>query len=114
MTEETPRRRKHLMVPGEPRPAASQGMSITTVQRWVMSSLAFLTIEHLSAGIVVAAVFTDPSRPGTRIGLLVVAAGFGTVAVVASLLIHQRHPLSWWLLLGLLPSMVGAYVCFAT
>lgn len=89
-------------------------MSITTVQRWVLSSLAFLTIEHLAAGIVVAAIVTDPSRTGDRIGLLIVAAGFGTVAVAACLLIHQRRPLSAWLLAGLLPSLVGAYLCFAT
>ena len=116
MTEPTPRRRKHLMVPGEPRPAPSRTMSITTVQRWVLSSLAFLTIEHLAAGIVVAAIVTDPSRTSDRIGLLIVAAGFGTVAVAvaACLLIHQRRPLSGWLLAGLLPSLVGAYLCFAT
>lgn len=101
------------MVPGEPRPASGQGMSITTVQRWVMSSLALLTIEHLAGGIVVAAVFTEPSRPGARIGLLCIAAAFGTLGVVACLLIHQRHPLSWWLPLGLLPSLVGGYLCFA-
>lgn len=114
MAEATLKRRKHLMVPGEPRPAPRRTMSVTTVQRWVLSSLAFLTIEHLAAGIVVAAVVTDPSRPGARIGLLVVAAGFGTVAVAACLLIHQRRPLSVWLLAGLLPTLVGAYLCYGT
>lgn len=113
MTDPNLRRRKHLMVPGEPRPIPRGATSITTVQRWVMSSLAFLTIEHLAAGIALAAVLSDPARPGARIGLLIVAAGFGIVAVVAGLLIHQRNPLSPWLLAGLLPSLVGAYFCLA-
>lgn len=113
MSEPRTRPRKHLMVPGQPRPASRRTTSITTVQRWVLSSLAFVTIEHLAAGIVLAAVVADPSRPGSRIGLLIVAAGFGTVAVVAVLLIHQRRPLSPWLLAGLLPTAVGAYLCFA-
>lgn len=114
MTELTPTRRKHVMVPGEPRPVPNRTTSITTVQRWVLSSLTFVTIEHMAAEVVLAAVVADPSRPGTRIGLLAVAAGFGTVAVVACLLIHQRRPLSIWLLAGLLPSLVGAYLYFAT
>jgi hypothetical protein len=30
-------------------------------------------------------------------------------AVVAARVIHQRHPLSWWLLLGLIPGLVGLW-----
>jgi hypothetical protein len=106
------RPRKHLMVPGQPRPAPHRSTNITTIQRWVLSSLAFVTIEHMAAGVVVAAVFTDPAEPGTRIGLLAVAGGFATVAVSAALLIHQKRLVSPWLLLALLPPVVGAYFCF--
>jgi len=56
----------------------------------------------------VAAVVADPSRTAARIGLPIVAAGFGTVAVVSVLPNHQQRPLSVWLLVGLLPSAVGA------
>lgn len=112
MSDANAKRRKHLMVPGEIRPMARGGTSITTVQRWVMSSLAFVTIEHMAAGVALAAVVSDPSRPGARIGLLIVAAGFGTLAVVTCLLIHQRNPVSPWLVAGWLPSLVGAYLCF--
>ena len=98
--------RKHLMTPGQPRPQQRQSMSLTSVQRWVMSTLVSLTILHLSAGLVVAAYFND--RPGGTVGLLVIAAAVGVAAFVAALLIHQRRPLSWWLLPGLLPAAVGA------
>jgi hypothetical protein len=30
-------------------------------------------------------------------------------AVVAARLIHRRTPLSWWLLLGLVPGLVGLW-----
>lgn len=100
------------MVPGEPRPRSSNSMSITTVQRWIMSSLILVTIEHLAAAIVVAAVFIDASKPGNRIGLLVVATLLATGGLVAFRLIHQKTPLTPWLLFALLPATVGAWICF--
>ncbi len=102
--------RKHLMTPGQPRPR-QRTTSVTAVQRWVMSSLTAVTILHMSGGLVVAAYFSD--RRGSQIGLLVIAAAFGVLAFVAALLIHRRRPLSVWLLAGLLPSIVGAYLIFA-
>ena len=104
--------RKHLMTPGQPRPPQRYSTSLTSVQRWVMSSLVTLTILHLSAGLVVAAYFSD--RDSARIGLLVISAAFGMVAFAAALLIHRRRPLSWVLLLGLLPASAGAYLMFGT
>ena len=102
-----PAARKHLMVPGQPRPQ-QRSTSLTTVQRWVMSSLTAITILHMSGGIVVAAYVSD--RRSSQIGLLVIAAAFGVLAFVAALLIHRRSPLSWWLLPGLLPALVGAFI----
>ena len=49
-------------------------MSLTGVQRWVLSVLAGTTIMHLSAGLVVAAYFEDTLV--SRAGLLVIAAAF--------------------------------------
>jgi hypothetical protein len=100
------------MVPGQPRPRSRRSTSITTVQRWVMSSLAFITIEHLAGGIVLAAILLAGSRPGAQAGLLTVASGFGAVAVAAVLLIHQKRLLSPWLVLAVLPWAVGGYFCF--
>ena len=98
------------MVPGQPRPPQRNSMTLTSVQRWVMSTLTALTILHMSAGLVVAAYFSD--RRGSQIGLLVIAAAFGLLAFAAALLIHRRSPLSPWLLPGLLPALVGAYLIF--
>ena len=81
-------------------------MSLGKVQRWVMSSLVTITILHMSAGLVVAAYFND--RPGGKVGLLIISAAFGVLAFEAAVLIHRRNPLSWWLLLGLVPPLVGA------
>jgi len=99
--------RKHLMVPGQSRPQRREPMSVTRVQRWVMSVLAATTIMHLAAGLTVAAVVEDTQS--SRIGLLVIAAAFGVIAMAAALLIHQRRPLSPWLLLGLVPALVGCW-----
>lgn len=87
-------------------------MSLSQVQRWVLSTLAVITIEHLAAGLVVAAIFMPEDRLDSRIGLLVIAGIFGVIAVVTALVIHQRSLLSPWLVLGTLPAVVGAYLVF--
>lgn len=102
--------RKHLMQPGVPRPQNREPMSISGVQRWVLSTLAATTIMHLAVGLVVAAAFSDGLDE--QVGLLVIGGAFGVVAMVAALLIHQRRPVSLWLLLGFVPSLVGAWWIF--
>ena len=102
--------RKHLMTPGQPRPQR-QSMTLSSVQKWVMSTLVATTIMHLAAGVVVAAYFSD--RVDSQIGLLVIAAAFGVIAIEAALLIHKHRPVSTWLLLGLVPALVGAWWIFA-
>jgi len=102
--------RKHLMTPGQPRPQQRYSTSLTSVQRWVMSTLATITILHLAAGLVVAAIYADPRS--SQIGLLVISGAFGLIAFGAALAIHKHRPVSWWLLPGLLPALVGAYLIF--
>ena len=99
--------RKHLMTPGQPRPQ-QRHTSLTTIQRWVMSTLVTTTILHLAVGLVVAAYFAD--RRDAQVGLLVISAAFGLIAFEAALLIHKHRLVSWWLLPGLLPALVGAYL----
>ena len=103
---------KHLMTPGSPRPQNQDPMSLGRVQRWVLSTLATITIAHMAAGLVVAAVFMEESRLDSRIGLLVIAGAFGVIAVVAGLVIHKQRLLSPWLLLGFLPTVIGGYLTF--
>ena len=98
------------MQPGAPRPLNREPMSLSGVQRWVLSTLAATTIMHLAVGLVVAAAFSDGLDE--KVGLLVIAAAFGVIAMLAALLIHQRRPVSPWLLLGLVPSLAGAWWIF--
>jgi len=87
-------------------------MSLSQVQKWVMSVLAVTTVEHLSAGLVLAAYFISTDRPGARIGLLVIAGIIGMLAVAGGFLIHGRRPLTPWLLAGLVPTLVGVWFMY--
>jgi hypothetical protein len=109
------RKQRHLIDFDNPRPIPSRAASeksLTQVQRWVASALAFVTIEHLAGGIAVTAIFTDERDVGARVGLNVMAAITGILAVVVARAIHAKPLLSTWLLVGLLPGLVGAYFTF--
>ena len=106
----TPRVRKHLIDPQHPRPQNREPMSLGRVQRWVLSTLAATTIMHMAFGLVVGAAFAD--RLDAQIGLLVIGAAFGVLAILAALVIHRTRLVSPWLLLGLAPSVVGALFIF--
>ena len=82
------------------------------VQRWVLTVLTISIVFHLAGGLAFAAYYTDPEAPSSRIGLLVIAAAMGCLAIGAVLAIHRRRLLTPWLALGLLPSLLGVYVCF--
>ena len=109
-----PRRKaRHLIDFDNPPPAPARGaMTLTQVQRWVMSVLAVTTIFHMSAGLVVAAFYVEASRTDAQLGLLVIAGLFGVLAVFTGLAIHGRAAVSWWLLLGWVPTLVGAWFMF--
>ena len=98
------------MDPANPRPQAAPAMSMTSVQRWVMSVLAVTTVGHFAAGLVIAAVFIDPSRQGARLGLTGIAAVVGVLGMAAAFLIHQRSALTPWLAAGLIPAAVGFFL----
>jgi hypothetical protein len=75
-----------------------------------MSTLAVTTILHLSVGLILAAMFLSTPRLSAEIGLNVIAGAFGVMAVTAALAIHGRRILSWWLLVGILPTAVGLWL----
>ena len=84
---------------------------LARVQRWVMSTLAVTTILHLVVGLVVAAVMLD-GPTSSRVGLNVVAGVFGAIAVATGRGIHGRRVLSPWLLLGVVPTLIGLALTF--
>jgi uncharacterized membrane protein YfcA len=113
--QKAPKRPRHLMDPNNLTPQVrrtSGSMSIDTVQKWVLSVLAAATIAHLGFGLVVAAMYVDDSRTDARIGLNVLAAAFCVLAVVVFRAIHQLKPVSVWLLLGVLPGIIGLWLTF--
>lgn len=85
-------------------------MTVTRVQQWVASSLVVTTVLHLVVGLVLAGLFLEADRAGAREGLMVIAGAFMVLALAAARLIHRRSPFSPWLLLGVLPTLVGLWL----
>jgi hypothetical protein len=111
------KRPRHLMDPANPRrevvkPTGSGAMSLEPVQKWVLSVLAATTIVHLAAGLVIAAIYVDESRTDARVGLNILGGAFGVIAVAVFRAIHQKSMLSPWLLLGVIPTVVGLWLTF--
>ena len=108
----SPRRARHLIDPTAPRrrhdPEAAARLA--RVQQWVMSALAVTTIVHLCVGLVIGALFIDEQDTVARVGLCVLAGAFGVMAVAIARAIHRRPPLSPWLVLGVLPTVVGVWL----
>ncbi len=104
-----PRRARHLMDPNQPRkPTSPEDLArLARVQRWVLSVLAVTTIGHLALGLVLAALLITDDNQGAQIGLCVIAAITGMVAVATGFAIHQKNPLTPWLLVGLTPGVIG-------
>lgn len=82
-------------------------MHLEPVQKWVLSILAFTTIIHMSIGLVIAAVHVDADRMDARVGLNVIAVAFGVISVAVFRAIHGKKLGSLWLLLGVIPGIVG-------
>ena len=80
-------------------------MEIERVQRWVMSAL-LLTVMLIFAG-GLALLSTSSSQAGARPGLLTMAAVVGVLGVLGVRVIHSKSLLTPWLVVGLLPAVLG-------
>ena len=102
------------MDPSKPRPVTSAEdlARLAQVQRWVLSVLTVTTIGHLSVGLVLAALTITKDSPGAQVGLCVLASITGVVGVAAGIAIHKKSPLRPWLLIGLIPGLVGLALAF--
>ena len=109
-----PRRPRHLLDPADLRGSHQRSIgsdtALTNVQRWVMSVLAVTTIGHFAAGLVFAAVLMHSRPVSARIGIDLIAGVVGVLGVAAGFLIHEKSALTPWLLLGLIPAVVGLYL----
>ncbi|MBA2952612.1 hypothetical protein GON03_21560 [Nocardioides sp. MAH-18] len=93
------------------RDSGSGPMHLEPVQKWVLSVLAAVTIAHLAVGLVIAALYVDQSRTDAVVGLNIISAAFGLIAVAVFRAIHQKPILTPWLALGLVPGIVGLWLC---
>ena len=102
------------MDPNAPRkPTSPEDLArLQRVQRWVLSVLTVTTIGHLSLGLVLAALLITEDNRTAQIGLFIIASVTGVVALAAGFAIHRKSPANPWLLLGLLPGIVGAILAF--
>ncbi len=98
------------MEPQTTSPDPASGMSITKVQQWILSVLAFTVIEHFAFGLAFAGIFAEDQD--ARVGLNVLAGITGVFAVAAFRALHGKPILSAWLLLGPLPGVIGAWLTF--
>lgn len=103
------------MDPDAPRKVASveDRARLERVQRWVMSVLVATTIFHLSAGLVIAGAVIDDSERVAQVGLCVLGGAFGVVAVASAFAIHRRPIASPWLLVGIVPTLIGLAIILA-
>lgn len=99
------------MDPNAPRtaPEPADRERLQVVQRRIVSALAFTTILHLAVGLVIAADHVPADRTDARVVLCVIGGAFGVASVASVLLINRRPWASPWLLLGLLPGVLGLW-----
>lgn len=99
------------MDPNAPRkaPDPKDVERLQRVQRRVISVLVVTTILHLAVGFVIAADHVADDRNDARIGLNVIASAFMVGGIAATLVINHRSWRSPWLLLGLLPGLIGIW-----
>lgn len=83
-------------------------MQVEQVQRVVMSALLTTVGFIFATGLCFLAGIAD--RPGSRPGLLAVAAAVGLVTIAGVRTINQHRVISAWLLVGLVPAAIGAWI----
>jgi hypothetical protein len=83
-------------------------VQIERVQRWVGSSLLLLVGSMLSLGMVLASLFViEETRGGAQVGLVVMATVVAILTLLGIRLLNQLSLVTPWLLLGLLPAIIG-------
>lgn len=75
-----------------------------------MSALLLTTATIFAGGL--SALAGSADRAGAKPGLLVIAGVVGLMAMTGVRIINEKSVASPWLLLGLLPSLVGWYFLF--
>lgn len=109
------KRPRHLMDPNNPQRTVNN-VQLTRVQRWVWAVMIATTMWHMALGIAVASLVLTEDATSARIGLNVIAAAFGVLGMMGGFAMHKKNSLTWpyvpWLLVGVIPGVVGAFFAF--
>jgi hypothetical protein len=84
-------------------------MQVERVQRWVMSALLTTVLFIFAGGLAILSQHV-PAQHGAPVGLPVLAGVIGVSAILGVRIINGRRLLTPWLLLGVLPAVLGWYV----
>lgn len=84
-------------------------MQVEQVQRWVMSALVMVTGLIFAGGLCFLAGAADDEfvQPGAKPALLVIAGVVGVLTMAGARAIHQSRIASPWLVVGVVPALVG-------
>lgn len=80
-------------------------MHVKQVQRWVITALVLTTAVHFVGGLLLLI-----RHVGTESAfwvLTVISAIVMAISIIGSLLLHQKKPLSPWLLVALVPVVIS-------
>jgi hypothetical protein len=93
-------------------PSTRRPVKIETVQRWVFAVI----LIHIGGSPALALAAYSPHLENTKhssgVGLWVMSGVVGLATAIGVLLVHQRSPLSPWLIVGILPMAVSAFYVF--
>ncbi|TIC80660.1 hypothetical protein E8D34_18600 [Nocardioides sp. GY 10113] len=63
----------------------------------------------MTGGLILAADHVNTDRIDAQIGLNVIGAAFAVGGIAGVLALNRRPMLSWWLLLGVVPGIIGTW-----
>jgi hypothetical protein len=85
-------------------------MQVERVQKWVMSALLMVTGFIFAGGLCFLAAVAE--GPGAQPGLLIIAGFVGVITMLGVRVINEARFVSPWLLLGVVPPLVGWYLLY--
>jgi len=87
-------------------------MHIETVQRWVASAIVFHVGSVPAMTLAVYSIGVAAGDFGRGVGLWIMSGVIGLLTVAGILAIFRRSPLSPWLPLGIVPTVVTGFFIF--
>ncbi|HWD83756.1 MAG TPA: hypothetical protein VG497_32875 [Kribbella sp.] len=87
-------------------------MHIETVQKWVASVILFHVGSVPAVSLAVYSIGFAKHDRGRGIGLWLMSGVIGLLTIAGMRLIHRRSPFTFWLIFGILPTVVTGFYIF--